>query len=90
MDKIRQIEFNKEIVQKFTENYNNMTSNTKVLGETSKTKCNRQNETKKKQDKNCKTCDSNPATWESKIVCLYDTFWDKWIKLFLYGDRQRK
>ena len=41
-DKIRQIEFNKEIVQKFTENYNNMTSNTEVLGETSKTKCNRQ------------------------------------------------
>ena len=53
-----------------------MTSNTEVLGETSKTKCNRQNGTKKKQDKNCKTCDSNPATWESKIVCLYNPFCD--------------
>ena len=40
-DKIRQTEFNKEIVQKFTENYN-MTSNTEVLDETSNTKCNRQ------------------------------------------------
>ena len=45
LDKIRQIEFNKEIVQKFTENYNNITSNTEVLGETGKTKCNRQNGT---------------------------------------------
>ena len=86
-DKIRQIESNKEIVQKFTENYNNMTSNTSKYW----VKPVRWNVTDKMgQDKNCKTCDSNPATWESKIVCLYDPFCDGWMNLFLYGDRQRK
>ena len=76
-DKIRQIESNKEIVQKFTENYNNMTSNTRKYW----VKPVRRNVTdkmgqRKNKTKNCKTCDSNPATWESKIVCLYDPFCD--------------
>ena len=30
----------------------------------------------KTRQKICNTCDSNPATRESKIVCLYDPFCD--------------
>ena len=64
-------------VQKCTENYNNRTSNTrKHQMDPVRRNVTDKWDKKKNKTKICNTCNSNPATRESKIVCLYDPFRD--------------
>ena len=62
-------------VQKFTQNYYNRTSNTrKYRMDPVRRNVTDKWDKEKIRQKICNTCNINPATQESKIVCLYDPF----------------